>query len=254
MPLDEESKEAISHACWCFQCNCGGIPRIMNQYAPPKDVLANAWWCCYCCCGGCGLGPLASPLVGHACKYGLCKQTCETTDCLGTTTGEGLCSVLHRWFCCTCLCQCPPKQGGPLCTCCGCSPGPSCAGEVKQQIYDIWTCHLACCRTEPWWCCYAVCGGCGMNEVQQDTQFIWSSNKCCFLRTTFSSTPPYGKDGCCQIVSICCWSYNQCQIPPTRETPICACCGLGGTSMQPVGCGANAAPPRQQVMGNSDNV
>lgn len=221
----------------------------MNTYAPPKDVLSNAWWCCYCLCGGCGLGPLASPLAATSCKYGICKQTCETANCLGNTTGEGFCNLFHRWFCCNCECKCPCR-GSPGCLCCGCSLGRGCVDDWKKGCFDIWTCHLACCRPEPWWCCYCCCSGCGMSELQQDSALIYSSNKCGFCRSTLESTMPCGtKDGCCQSVHICCWWYTQCQLPPSADTPCCACCGHGGRAAA-VGFG-NSAVPSQQVMGNA---
>lgn len=173
--LDEESKEAIRHACWCCQCACGGLPKLTLSYAPPKDVLGNSTWCCYCLCGGCGWGPIASPLVGLAYKYGCCKNTCESADCLGFVTGEGICGTTHRCLCCTYQCQCP-KTSGPCCQCCGANAG-SCKDDCLKELWEVWTCHLVCCRPDPWWCIYTYCCGCGIHEVMQDRSYYFQFNQ-----------------------------------------------------------------------------
>merc|ERR1719487_3188014 len=138
-----------------------------------------------------------------------------------------------------------------MCQCCGANVGSTCRAECLQGIWDMFTCHLACCRPEPWWVCYACCGGCGVHEVMADRQWYYSSTKCCPLRCTMSSTSPWERDGCCHVVQMCCCWYTQCQIPPRMEgNPVCSCCGCGGTAQHPAACGPGA--PSQQAMGSSD--
>jgi len=252
MPLDQESKEAISHCCWCCQCNCGMVAtgrKMWNSYSPPKDVLANSWWCCYCCCAGCGMGPCASPCAALTYKCICCKNTCESADCLGLRTNEGVCSVNHRCLFCTYLCQLPRiDDGTPCCMCCG-SNCANCRHDFKKQLWDCWTCHMACFRMEPWWCCHSYCCGCGIHEYMTDRQWYYSSTKCCPVRCTLASARPCDRDGICQFLSFCCCWYSQCQCPPTVEgNPGCSCCGFGGTAQHPT-CGPRSAPKQQEMDG-----
>lgn len=252
MPLDKESKEAISHTCWCCQCACGANHcRLAHSYTGPKDVLANSWWCCYCLCGGCGLGQLSSPLAIYACKSLFCKNTCESTWCR-EGNDEGVAHALQRCCCCTSQIFLPPQKGSPKCVCLGCSPA-TCIPDVKQAIWDLWLCRLHCCSTDPWWICHCCCTGCGIHEIMQGRPIYFSSTKCCICRSTMNSAPPTDKDGCCMVVQLCLWWNVQCQIPPPdmSENPLCACCGYGskqcrdnaGVAGDPMGA------PNQQVMG-----
>jgi len=253
--LDEESKQAIKHCCWCLDCSLGSNHgKVKPSYSGPKDVVANSWWCCYCFCGGCGLGPVPSPMFSYGCKYILCKNTCESTDCSGVG-GDGWCHSNHRCGCCSQQCQCLPAPDSPRCVCFGCNAGPNCLKECRQAIWDLWLLHLHCCSTEPWWLCYCFCCGCGIHEVTKGKPLLFSDSKCCPIRSTCNSAMPNDRDGCCMNVQqFCCWNTT-CQIPPPApsENPVCACCGMGGTSRRPASSclpGSSSAPD-QQVMGNA---
>jgi hypothetical protein len=262
MPLDEDSKRELLSVCWCCQCAFGSTNgKIGHAYSGPKDVLANSWWCCYCLCGGCGCGPTQTPMFSYGCKYLFCKNTCESTECSGTNGQEGFCGTLHRCCCCTQECQCPPKEssrvnikeGSPRCVCLGCNIG-SCIKDARQAIWDLWLCHLHCCGTDPWWICYCLCGGVGIHEVMLGRPLYFSSTKCCPIKSTCNSASPSDRDGCCMNVQQClCWNTS-CQLPPPRaeENPVCACCGMGGTSRRPACMPSNA--PGQQSMGKSNQT
>jgi hypothetical protein len=255
MPLDHESKEAISHACCCCcQCACGAnYKRVKHLYSGPKDVLNNSWWCCYCLFGGCGLGQLSSPLVVYAGKAICCKNTCESAWCRSNDE-DGCAHALQRCCCCTSQIYCPPMPGSPSCVCLGCAPGAGgCLQQVKAAIWDLWWCRLHCCSTDPWWICHCCCAGVGMHEITTGRSLYFSSTKCCICKSTMNSAPPNDRDGCCLLVQLCLWWNWLCQCPPPdmSENPLCACCGYGSKQCR-VDAGTGGAP-NQQVMGKANS-
>merc|ERR1712139_246103 len=148
-----------------------------------------------------------------------CRETCESTACVGKDGCIGcLCSLAYCHF----LLQLPPRIGSPKCICCGeimfglhrsglpKSDNPDRDHDILLEGFSPLHCYCVGCSCKP--------------SMAHCTQCL---SKCCCCHFVCESALPTDNDGLLFSLCTCSQLYCQCRVPPKRENnPFCACCGL----------------------------
>jgi len=220
---------------------CSFGPRLSED-----EMLNTANWCCYCCCIGCASS--ITKLRPCECAYHAlcCSQGCSTTACLGA----GLCKIISDLWCCTLLCQCPPRKDRACCICCSRSFGKAGAllcsrkeddGEDFEfdNALDVGKTPCFCC------CCGIVCrlkepvrmfAPSPLSYAEAEAQHLYKCC-CCEMMCTLAGCR------CCGAVCSAWCCLGQCRCPPERMPPNPGCACLGFRCQY-----AREGPPKQQEM------
>jgi len=180
-----------------------------------SKILDETKWMVYCCCGGWGLGPVQSPLVGAESKQLCLRSSVITTDVMAE---DGLCGGVAIMLCLTEQCQLPPVEEAPTCACfnkkCGGSKGST---KWKSDLFE-----KPKIMDDTFWIYYFLCGGCGVNKMDQGLYALQFKELCCRGYTQIE--PPVVDGVFCGAVGTECCIWSQFQLPPAPGNPLIALC------------------------------
>lgn len=181
-----------------------------------KKIIDDTWWLYYMLCEGCGVGPVGDPLFAADRKEFCIHSKVETT---GVADEDGFCNEVSVMCCITQQCQLPPVKGSPMCKIANFPIGSSVGTSVwKADLFkeaDI--------MEKTIWCYYLYCGGCGFNRMDQGLYSAQFKQLCCRGFTNLES-PVIDGIACSEVsTTLCIWA--ECQLPPAKGNPTCACLG-----------------------------
>jgi len=181
-----------------------------------SKIINETKWLLYCLCEGCGLGPMGDPLIAAEAKELCLRSSVTTTDIMAK---DGLCGGTTIFFCLTEQFQIPPVADAPTCACfnkkCGGSKGstewPEKSLFKKDDILN-----------NTFWIQYFLCGGVGINKMDQGLYSAEFKELCC---RGFTNIEPPVIDGimCSSVAKEFC-IQSECQMPPSKPNPTIALC------------------------------
>lgn len=179
-------------------------------------IINENMWIVYCCCSGWGVtGKIADPLVAAEVKELCIRTSVNTTDIMGD---DGLCSQVQICLCITEQCQLPPLKEAPVCACfnkkCGGSIGST---AWNKQIFDE-----SPIMNDTFWIYYFLCGGCGINKMDQGLFGAQFKELCCRGYTNLE--PPVIDGIACASVGKELCIQSECSMPPQKPNPMIAIC------------------------------
>jgi hypothetical protein len=148
---------------------------------------------------------------------------------------DGLCGAVNILFCLTEQFQLPPLEDAPVCACfnkkCGGSKGST---KWKADLFE-----KPKIMDDTFWIYYFLCGGCGLNKMDQGIYAMQFKQLCC---RGFTNIEPPAVDGvfCGSVgTQLCIWS--EFQLPPAPGNPLIGICTW--TKNKPGG----AAPSQEEM-------
>jgi len=181
-----------------------------------QKIFDDTTWLLYCCCGGWGCGKVGEPLIGAESKTLCCRSSAMTADVMAE---DGLCGGVSICLCITEQFQIPPVEEAPTCACfnqkCGGSKGST---KWKADLFE-----KAKIMDDTFWIYYYLCGGCGINKMDQGIYAVQFKELCCRGYTQIES--PVVDGVFCGSVGTECCIWSEFQLPPAADgSPMVAIC------------------------------